>query len=147
MYKRILVGLYGSPHGLDATRTAAELARRLGAELHLLTVTRPYKVTPALQRYLEAENLLGEPKYVMDQMTESIVRDARDIAEQCEVEKVRTAVREGKPARSIVDYARANRVDLVVVGSRGVGEAESTLLGSVSQKVCLLAECAVLVVR
>jgi nucleotide-binding universal stress UspA family protein len=147
MYKRILVGLDGSPHGLDATRTAAELARRLGAELHLLTVTRPYKVTPALQRYLEAENLLGEPKYVMDQMTESIVRDARDIAEQHEVEKVRTAVREGKPARSIVDYARTNRVDLVVVGSRGVGEAESPLLGSVSQKVCLLAECAVLVVR
>lgn len=147
MYQRILVGLDGSEHGLRAARTAAELAAAGDAELHLLTVTRPYKVSSELRRYLEAENLLGEPKYVLDEMTQRIVDEARTIAEKAGAKKVRTVVREGKPARTLTDYAQGHKVDLVVVGSRGVGEIEMALLGSVSQKVSLLAGCSVLIVR
>ena len=38
-------------------------------------------------------------------------------------------------------------MDLLVVGSRGLGELEAALLGSVSQKVSQLAGCSVLIVR
>ncbi|TDJ16935.1 MAG: hypothetical protein E2O65_09120 [Gammaproteobacteria bacterium] len=44
MYKKIQVGLDGSRHGIEAARTAVELAKKFDADLHLLTVTRPYKV-------------------------------------------------------------------------------------------------------
>ncbi|MCP5151141.1 MAG: universal stress protein [Ectothiorhodospiraceae bacterium] len=147
MYERILVGLDGSVHGLEATRQAAAIAARFGSELHLVTVTRPYRVNAQLRRFLEAENLLGEPKYVMDQMTTKIVHEARVLAAEAGITALRTAVREGKPARTLVDYAHANHIDLMVVGSRGVGEVGSALLGSVSQKVSMLADCSVLVVR
>lgn len=147
MYKCILVGLDGSAQSLKATEKAADLADRYGAELHLLTVTRPYRVSPRLRQYLEAENLLGEPKYVMDDMTNAIVSEAKEIAKREGVSQVTAEVREGKPARTIVDYAHNIKADLIVVGSRGIGEFESMLLGSVSQKVVLLAECGVLVVR
>lgn len=147
MHKKILVGLDGSTHGLEATREAVELAKAFGAEIHLLTVTRPYKVSPRLRQYLEAENLLGEPKYVMDEMTNNIVSDAKDIVTESGVDNVKTVVREGKPARALLDYAHNNDIDLIVVGSRGVGELDSALLGSVSQKVSLLGECSVLIVR
>lgn len=147
MYKRIVVGLDGSAHSLKATAAAADLAKRYGADLHLLTVTRPYKVSPRLRQYLEAENLLGEPKYVMDEMTNTIVSEAKEIAAKAGVKSVTTEVREGKPSRSIVDYANNFKADLIVVGSRGVGELESALLGSVSQKVALLSACTVMVVR
>jgi nucleotide-binding universal stress UspA family protein len=147
MYKKILVGLDGSSHSLKATEAAIELARKFNAELHLLTVTRPYKVSPKLRQYLEAENLLGEPKYVMDEMTAAIITEAKALAEKAKLKKIKAEVREGKPARTIVDHAHNNDIDLIVLGSRGAGELESALLGSVSQKVGLLSDCAVMIVR
>jgi len=147
MYQKILAALDGSPHGLEAARHAIELAGYTGAELHLLTVTRPYRVSPRLRRYLEAENLLGEPKYVLDEMTDHIVSDAKNLAAQAGLTKVKSVVREGKPARTIVEYAQHNHIDLIVLGSRGIGEVEAALLGSVSQKVSFLARCGVMIVR
>ena len=147
MYTRILVGLDGSGNAQHAAETAADLALRYEAELHLVTVTRPYKVSPALRRYLEAENLIGEPQYVLDEMTNAIIGEAAELARSKGVKVVKTAIREGKPARTLVDYARANHCDLIVIGSRGIGEVEAMLLGSVSQKVSMLSECAVLIVR
>lgn len=147
MYDKIVVGLDGSSHGIEATKAAVELAKAFGSELHLLTVTRPYKVSAKLRQYLEAENLLGEPKYVLDDMTNSIIADARDIADASGLENVKTVVREGKPARTLLDYIKDNGIDLVVVGSRGVGEIDAALLGSVSQKISLLSDCTVMIVR
>jgi len=147
MYKKILVGLDGSSHSLKATEAAIEIARKFNAELHLLTVTRPYNVSPKLRQYLEAENLLGEPKYVIDEMTNAIIAEAKSLADKAKLKKVKAEVREGKPARTIVDHAHNNEIDLIVLGSRGIGELESVLLGSVSQKVSLLSECAVLIIR
>ncbi len=147
MYKKILAATDGSVHGLEAAEVATELAKQFGAELHLVTVTRPFKVSPELRQYLQAENLMGEPKYVFDQMTERIVSEAQEIANRAALKKVKSRVREGKPARALVDYIRVNGIDLAVLGSRGVGEIEAALLGSVSQKVSLLAGCSVLIVR
>jgi len=147
VYKRILVGLDGSSHGLRTAETAAVLAARLGAELHLLTVTKPPDVSLEVQGYLEAENLLGEPRYVLDEETQALVEKAKAIAAQNKVQKIRSVVREGRPAAVLIDYAKDHRMDLLVVGSRGVGPLEAALLGSVSQKVSQLAGCSVLIVR
>lgn len=147
MHKKILVGLDGSKHGLEAAKEAVELAKTFDAELHLLTVTRPYKVSPKLRQFLEAENLLGEPKYVMDEMTNSIVTEAKELATKSGLKNVKAVIREGKPARTLLEYAKNNDIDLIVVGSRGVGELDAALLGSVSQKISMLSECTVLIVR
>ncbi len=147
MYEKILAGLDGSKHGIDAARAAVELARNFDAKLHLLTVTRPYKVSPKLRQFLEAENLLGEPKYVMDEMTNTIVSEAEDLATKAGLKGVKAVVREGKPARALLEYAKGNDIDLIVVGSRGVGELDAALLGSVSQKIGMLSECTVMIVR
>jgi nucleotide-binding universal stress UspA family protein len=147
MYKKILVGLDGSKHGIAAARAAVELARKFDAEVHLLTVTRPYKVSRELRQFLEAENLLGEPKYVMDDMTNNIVSEAKGLATDAGLKGVKTVVREGKPARTLLEYAKGNDIDLIVVGSRGIGELDAALLGSVSQKIGMLSECTVMIVR
>jgi nucleotide-binding universal stress UspA family protein len=147
VFTRILVGLDGTSRGVRTAEMAAGLAARFGAELHLLTVTRPQEVSPELLEYLEAENLRGEPSYVLDEDTQTIVDKAKAIAERNKVSKVRTIVREGKPAQVLIDYAKDNQMDLLVVGSRGVGELEAVFFGSVSQKVSQLAGCSVLIVR
>jgi len=147
MYKRILVGLDGSSHGLRTAETAARLAATFGAELHLLTVTKPHEVSLEVQDYLESENLLGEPSYALDEETQTTVDKAKRIAEQNKVRAIRTVVREGKAVTILVDYAKDHKMDLVVVGSRGASEVATALLGSVSKKVSQLADCSVLIVR
>jgi len=147
MHKKILVGLDGSKHAIEAAQEAIALATASDAELHLLTVTRPYKVSAKLRQFLEAENLLGEPKYVMDEMTSNIISAAKELATNAGVKNVSSIIREGKPARTLLDYAKSHGIDLIVIGARGVGEMESALLGSVSQKVSMLSPCTVTIVR
>lgn len=147
MYSNILICVDGSENARRAASAGAEIAARFDAELHLLTVTRPYKVTSQLKQFLQAENLIGEPKYVLDQMTKDILAGGRKQAEVAKVKKIETHMREGKPARAIVEFAADEKIDLIVIGARGVGEIDAMLLGSVSHKVTSLAECSVIVVR
>ena len=148
MFKKILVAVDGSEHALRAARVAAEMAAQSeGAAISLLTVSRQYKVSPQLKQYLKLENLMGEPKYVLDEMTNYIISEAKKIAVDAGVKDVKTYIREGKPSRTIVDFANDHDMDLIVLGCRGVGEVEAFLLGSVSHKVSSLAKCTCVIVR
>lgn len=60
---------------------------------------------------------------------------------------VRRTILVGRPGTLIVDTAEHLRVELVVVGSRGLGPLRSMLLGSVSAEIVDHAPCPVLVVR
>jgi nucleotide-binding universal stress UspA family protein len=70
---------------------------------------------------------------------------------RCAMEKqggsVATRIHEGPPGPTIVEMARACRVDLVAVGSRGLGEYKGFLLGSVSDYVAHNAHCSVLLAK
>lgn len=57
------------------------------------------------------------------------------------------AVRQGDVAENILNYARQNNCDLIVVGTRGRGSLKGALLGSVSQRVIQQTPCPVLVVK
>ena len=58
-----------------------------------------------------------------------------------------TNVETGFIARTIVAQAKQNEVDMIVIGSRGLGNIEATLRGGVSHRVELLAKCSVLTVK
>lgn len=60
---------------------------------------------------------------------------------------VTTAVVAGNPFLEIIRYARANNVDLIVLGTHGRGPIAHMLLGSVAEKVVRKAPCPVLTVR
>ena len=53
----------------------------------------------------------------------------------------------GSPAVVVLDFAESNNIDLIVMGSRGLGVVKGVLLGSVSQYVVEQAKCPVLVVK
>lgn len=61
--------------------------------------------------------------------------------------QVRARLLRGSPAEVIARIAKREKVDLVVVGSRGVTEFQPMLLGSVSRKLLAQAPCPVLVVK
>jgi len=49
--------------------------------------------------------------------------------------KVETLLKEGKPSTIIVETAESNNVDLIVIGSRGLGGISGLILGSTSRRV------------
>jgi nucleotide-binding universal stress UspA family protein len=63
------------------------------------------------------------------------------------VKRIRTEVKVGPPARTIVEFADKEKVNAVVMGSRGHGDLESLLLGSVSHKVASLSKVTCVTVR
>ncbi len=84
-------------------------------------------------------------------------KDFYELAEQTvlEAEKRLTSVGvvpsvsmvQGPPAETILDYAKEHGVDLIVIGSRGLGGIRQFVLGSVSHNVVQHAEIPVLIVK
>lgn len=147
MFKSILVPLDGSDHARKAARLAVDLATKYGAHVTFLTVTRKFKMSGRARQFLELENLRGEPQYLLDEMTKSIMEEARRYAREQGLKDFETQIVEGQPARTIVDHAKRRKNDLIMMGSRGLGDFKGMLLGSVSQKVVTLAPCTVTTVK
>jgi len=61
--------------------------------------------------------------------------------------RTKALVLRGDPAEQIIARAKRERAELIVMGSRGLSDIRSFLLGSVSHKVTAHAPCSVLVVR
>jgi nucleotide-binding universal stress UspA family protein len=53
----------------------------------------------------------------------------------------------GDPVEEIIQFAKNNDIDMIVIGSRGLGKIKGLLLGSVSSKVCHLAECTCVTIK
>ena len=147
MFQNIVCAVDGSEHSLQAARVASQLAANFGAKLTFLTVTKKIRVTDEIRHYMEMEHLTGEPQYVLDEMTEQILESAHEAAEEAGVASAKTEVKVGPPARTIVEYATKSGADAIVLGSRGQGDIEGMLLGSVSHKVANLAKQTVIAVK
>ena len=53
----------------------------------------------------------------------------------------------GKPPEAIIQIAEERKADLIVLGSHGRTGVERLLMGSVAERVIVLASCPVLVVK
>lgn len=71
---------------------------------------------------------------------------AKSLAVEKGAANVKTIVKSGQPARVIVSVAQETDAGVIVIGSRGLGDLQGFLLGSVSHKVTSLSEVPVLVV-
>jgi len=141
--QRIMVATDGSPSADRAIEAAVQLAKTLNATLSVLTVT-PAHYSPAEVRDLERLGL--HQSEVRESLTEQILTHARAQAMRLGVTVAKTECRTGDAAEEIIDAARNEQSDAIVVGRRGRGRLTGLLLGSVSQKLVSLAPCRVIVV-
>ncbi len=147
MIKNILVAIDGSDHSLRALDLACTIASKHDAALVLLHVLKSEVLPEDLLRFAELEHIPGPPREILHHLANRILESASEKAAQNGIDKIRTALEEGPTARTIVAYAKDNDVDMIVMGSRGLGEIEGALLGSVSHKVNSLAPCTCITVR
>jgi nucleotide-binding universal stress UspA family protein len=140
MYRTIVVGTDGSTTAEAATAHAIELARRLGAALHVVSARRPDPVYAAAP---EAGAVLLEPDH--GALTAEILDAAAGRARE-EGVATETYAPLGAPASCLIDVARQVGADLLVVGSRGMHGARR-FIGSTPNRVSHHAPCHVLVVH
>ena len=145
MIRKILVAIDGSEHALRAARLAADLAKKFEAALHVVQVVSPPLVTKELEEFAHAERIdIATSQGIASQY---LLGPAESIAQAAGVRTVLTDVLTGDPAERLLDYARDQKIDLIVLGRRGLGRVQGLLMGSVSFKVNSLADCPVLTVK
>lgn len=131
MYRNMVVLLDGSKLAEVVFRYAQELAGRLSLDLELLHVALPQ----------EAEYLPMKHIY-MDHMAQALCAGAEEIRSQAEGAnpgrciQAKGTVVVGDPAEEILNYLAKNKVDLVMMATRGgSGIKKQWDLGSVAHKV------------
>ena len=175
--KRVLVALDGSDHATRARDLACEMASRFGAQLIVLHVTPDKPVSEVERRMAEVEfqaevardfdltrsaDARDDIRLMSQRLTEQaaetarrfrvalggrLMEDAKARARQQVVPSVPTVPRGGDRAAAVLNLAREENVDIIVMGRRGLGDLAGLLLGIVSHEVTHLAECACLTVK
>ena len=146
MLSNILVAIDGSKPSTQALEMAIEMAKKFDAKLHLIHVVREMQLPPELQQFAELESVRGTRQDVLNTIGERLVHQGKRVAETNGVSSVESDIGTGDPANAIIGYANRNGIDLIVLGSRGLGQVEGMLMGSVSRKVSNLATVPCMVV-
>jgi nucleotide-binding universal stress UspA family protein len=137
---KILVAVDGSVPANKAAAYAAELASRLGSSIKLVYVRVPVAYpdyTPLVPELASAARREG------DTILEETARHIR----QMNVEVQGNYVEAGSAAEAIADEAKAEDVEMVVVGTRGRGAVARVLIGSVADRLVHICPKPVLVYR
>ena len=140
--RKILVPVDFSTPSQKAIRYARPFAEQFGASLMLLHVIEPI-VYPVEFGYLPVE-----PQEAEEQRLAEFQRRLKQLgAELGATVPVQTQVRIGRAWKEVVDAAKAQSTDLIVVATHGYTGLQHALLGSVAEKIVRHAPCPVLVVR
>ncbi len=170
--KRILVPTDGSEAADRAVDLASDLANRYGAELVLLYVmwrgpsleqlrgtvdldrlSKPARdeLDPSLHPVAEHVSASFIPPVVsrdaLREIGEQVLERSGEAAKAKGVAAPKSIILDTEPARGIVNTAKREEADLVVIGSRGLSGLEGVLAGSVSYKVLHSAPVSSIVVR
>jgi len=126
----------------DASRRVIATAKELGSELHAEIFVLHLREREILGRTgVVATEQRGEAHEKLDEA----VAELKDAGLTAQGEVLNTVY--GHAAREIVEQAKAHDVRMIVMGSRGLSELESILVGSTAHKVLHLSDRPVLVVR
>lgn len=113
---KILCAVDGSAPACRAAEIAACIARDMGAEIRFVSVARPAKPSPELEKYAEAEGLTGTPLPFHVPEAEACLKQAVEVARDCGAATVESAVEVGDVFETLSSVIRAKGVDLVVLG-------------------------------
>ncbi len=137
--KKILNPIDGSEHSLRSTRYAIDFAKLLDADIVLLHCHARFPIVLSEPYFQQAVNEINK-------ISEDLVEPFIEILEQG---KIRFDVRilEGSPGNRIPDVVKIEKIDLVVMGSRGVTDFAGLFLGSVAHQVLHKSDCPVFIAK
>jgi nucleotide-binding universal stress UspA family protein len=146
MFTRILVPLDGSTLAEEAIPHAEQFARIFGASIIYLQVLEPlsFHENPKAIDPLSWQIHKTEAELYLQRIAERTRQDMGGILPASQVEY---AIREGKTAENIVNFAHSENIDLLIISTHGSGGLSRWNISSVTQKVINLVYLPVLIVR
>ena len=176
MFETILVPTDGSEHAGKAVQLAADIAGKYQARLVLLHVMPKGPLPEEVRRMAVVEHIADKPsegaaplspegkfpastlfgtdtesqvetKQVLQFLADKILAEAKRVAQEKGAKDVFTTVADGDPADQILRHAESEGANLIVMGSRGLGDLKGLLMGSVSHKVSQLSPCSCVTVK
>jgi nucleotide-binding universal stress UspA family protein len=145
-FHRILVAVDFSSHSARALEIATDLAHRFDSAVTILHVYEP-NIYAGPGSYMVPTSTYDRARpAVLATLEQQLERNSEDL-HTAGVRDVETALLQGTPYDQIVEYARDNDHDLIVLGTHGRTGIRRALLGSVAERVVRKAPCAVLTVR
>jgi nucleotide-binding universal stress UspA family protein len=143
VYTRVLVGTDGSSTADKAVETAANLARQLGADLHIVTA---YRASGGGMGGASGAAMAdaGGGAGLQSEAAKQIAEKAASTWGEGVTTQAHAA--SGGAADAILSTAQSIGADVIVVGSKGMQGARR-VLGSVPNSVAHGAECSVLIVK
>ncbi|MDF2616127.1 MAG: UspA protein [Sedimentibacter sp.] len=154
---KILVPVDGSTSSINAVKKAIEVAKKMNGTIKLLTVVH----IDGLQNYLRYKRQWSqvdgsaisesdpEEKKIEDKMKENSRRMLNAVVEKLDFSNINTEeeVLIGEPYEVILETARSENFDLIVMGNRGFSKIKRFFVGSVAQRVISDSPCPVLVMH
>ncbi|TWU12747.1 hypothetical protein CA54_15720 [Symmachiella macrocystis] len=141
--KRILVATDFSEHSNVAVKYATALAQAFDSEVILCHVVEApdliSQIPPTGEGYF--------PPNFQEQQREAAEKECAKIIADSGIKNGRSLIVEGSAFFEVIRAAKAEDVDLVIVGTHGRGAIAHVLLGSVAEKIVRKAPCPVLTVR
>ena len=144
MFNRILVPTDGSDITSKAVETAIQLAKSVGAQVYSISVKEPFPYSAI------SEMQPTPPQEFFDAQERIAAKRVQAVADACKAAGVvcqAHTVEALHPWEAIIDHAKRNECDLLVMASHGRRGVSALLLGSETQKVLTHSKVPVLVVR
>ncbi len=141
--KKILVPVDFSISAHATVKVAASLAKTLKSKIHLLHVVLApsewNKMSVATQqKFPDVETRIMDATIKMENLSREKFFNGLDVTH---------AVQTGQATEKIIDYATAQKINLIVMGAHGAGDTDALFVGSTAQRVIRLSPCPVISVK
>ena len=171
-FKKIVVATDGSGNAHRAVVTAADMAAKYGAKVYILHSVLEGPVPQDLLQWARVEHLVEEdaadalprwPGYgnlgvigpnrvvrlsyqVRMQLGRAIIEEAAARCRDAGVKDIQEVFEEGDAAQAVANLVEREKMDLAVLGTRGLGIIDQLVLGSISHKLIAMRKLPVLTV-
>jgi len=134
MFDRVLVPVDGSEHAKGAVKAAVEVARCHGSSVCLLHVVRDLSMPKEILEMISSGEITASRMQILQDSADIILDQAHKEFDAAGIVDVRRECLLGDPASMILEYAKDQEVDLIVLGHRGL-DPRGGMLGGVARKV------------
>lgn len=144
MFKKILISTDGSEISHKAAQSAVRLARETGGELYAISVKEPFPYSAISEMQpVPPQEFFDAQERIAAERVNAVRAECKTAAVACEAHTIEAV----HPWEAIIEHAKSNACDLIVMSSHGRRGVTALLLGSETQKVLTHSTIPVLVVR
>lgn len=150
LYKKLMIATDGSENANKAAISAIEIAKITGAKLYAVSVIPKVPHLSYFGVPIEPpKSVSKDEEYFYKDLRDDTIKSLENVKEMASKEavEVETMLLEGHPGSEIIDFAKNNDIDLILMGTLGRTGLDRLIVGSVAIDVVRHAATRVMVVK